>query len=84
MLFGRENPDVVILDLGLPDVDGIEVLKQIRRSSDVPILIASVRDEAESVTAGMQHGADDYVVKPFDYNDFVARFNKVSQRRRTQ
>lgn len=84
MLFGRENPDMVILDLGLPDVDGIEVLKQIRRSSDVPILIASVRDEPESLNLGMQKGADDYIVKPFDHNDFLIRFDKVSRRSRAK
>ncbi len=82
MLFGRENPDMVILDLGLPDVDGIEVLKQIRRSSDVPILIASVRDEPESLNLGMQKGADAYIVKPFDHNDFLTQFDKVSRRSR--
>lgn len=82
MLFGKENPDIVILDLGLPDVDGIEVLKQIHRSSDVPILVASVRDEPESLNLAMQRGADDYIVKPFDYNDFLERFDRVCQRSR--
>jgi len=62
----KESPDVVILDLGLPDVDGIEVLKEIRAFSDVPIVIVTARGDSISQVKGLELGADDYVTKPFD------------------
>ena len=64
-LAASENPDIVILDLGLPDVTGFEVLKEIRALSAVPILILTVRSDEEDVVRGLEWGADDYMTKPF-------------------
>ena len=68
-----ELPDVVILDLGLPDTDGIEVLQEIRRFSNVPIVILTARTEDSAVVRGLETGADDYVTKPFDSMVLLAR-----------
>ena len=76
-VFSSEAPDVVIIDLGLDDIDGMEVLREIRQSSDVPILIVSARDEPESVAKGLNLGADDYIVKPFDHRDLLARLDNA-------
>ncbi|MFC1860183.1 response regulator transcription factor [Chloroflexota bacterium] len=64
-LVESESPDVVILDLGLPDISGYDVLKEIRAFSTVPILILTVRGEETDVVRGLEWGADDYMVKPF-------------------
>ncbi|MGI8556711.1 MAG: response regulator transcription factor [Solirubrobacteraceae bacterium] len=66
-------PDVVILDLGLPRLDGIEVAKELRREDDVPILILTARDALSSRVEGLDSGADDYLVKPFDRQELLAR-----------
>ncbi len=79
-LFSSEAPDAVIIDLGLDDIDGIEVLQEIRHSSDVPILIVSARGEPESVAKAMELGADDYIVKPFDHKDLLARLDNAMHR----
>lgn len=68
-----ELPDVVILDLGLPDTDGIKVLQEIRRFSNVPIVILTARTEDSAVVRGLETGADDYVTKPFDSMVLLAR-----------
>lgn len=76
------NADVVLLDLGLPDGDGIDVLREIRRTSDVPVIIATARgDEADRVV-GLELGADDYVVKPYSIRELAARIRAISRRRR--
>ena len=76
--------DVVLLDLGLPDGDGMEVLREVRRVSDVPIIIATARgDEADRIV-GLELGADDYVVKPFSVRELAARVRAVSRRRRVE
>jgi two-component system KDP operon response regulator KdpE len=74
------RPDVVILDLGLPDLDGIAVLRRIREWSRVPVLIASVRDDAEEKVAALDAGADDYVTKPFDSTELLARLRAIQRR----
>ncbi|MCL0060364.1 response regulator transcription factor [Dehalococcoidia bacterium] len=79
-LLRGESPDVVILDLGLPDIDGIRVLEQIRRFSDVPVLIVSARDTQDSIVKGLELGAEDYIVKPFDYRDLLDRLDNVIRR----
>ncbi|MFP4641332.1 MAG: response regulator transcription factor [Dehalococcoidia bacterium] len=76
-LLKQESPDVVILDLGLPDMDGIEVLENIRHTSTTPVLIISGRDTQNSLTAGLDLGAEDYIVKPIHYLDFLSRLNHV-------
>jgi two-component system KDP operon response regulator KdpE len=68
-----DRPDAVILDLGLPDMDGSAVLTQVREWSTVPIIILSVRDDEKGKVAALDSGADDYVVKPFGVNELIAR-----------
>jgi len=74
------RPDAIILDLGLPDLDGVEVLKRLREWSDTPVLILSVRDREEQKVAALDAGADDYVTKPFSTAELLARL-RVAQRR---
>jgi two-component system, OmpR family, KDP operon response regulator KdpE len=74
------RPDVVILDLGLPDMAGTEVLRRIREWSRVPVLVASVRDGAEDKIAALDAGADDYVTKPFDTAELLARLRAIQRR----
>ncbi|MFQ5759188.1 MAG: response regulator transcription factor, partial [Candidatus Bathyarchaeia archaeon] len=80
-LVESENPDVVILDLGLPDTSGFEVLKQIRLFSSVPILILTVRSDEADIVKGLEWGADDYVVKPFRQLELLSRIKLVTRRR---
>jgi len=74
------RPDIVLLDLGLPDIDGVKVLRRLREWSDVPVLILSVRDEPDEKVAALDAGADDYVTKPFDTAELLARV-RATQRR---
>lgn len=79
-LVEAELPDIVILDLGLPDINGFEVLRQIRFFSDVPIFILTVRDQKPDIARGLESGADDYLTKPFDYIEFLARVKAMLRR----
>jgi two-component system, OmpR family, response regulator MprA len=74
-------PDLVILDLGLPKLDGIEVAKSLRSEDDVPILILTARDALDSRVAGLDSGADDYLVKPFERQELLARMRALLRRR---
>jgi DNA-binding response OmpR family regulator len=74
-------PDVVILDLGLPKVDGIEVAKRVRLADDVPILMLTARDAVEARVEGLDSGADDYLVKPFERQELLARLRALLRRR---
>ena len=74
------RPDVVLLDLGLPDVDGTQVLAMLRAVSDVPVIIASARDDDPTLVAALNSGADDYVVKPFTTAQLEARIRAVLRR----
>jgi len=76
----EENPDVVILDLGLPDISGFDVLKEIRNFSDVPILVLTVRGEEADVVKGLEWGADDYMVKPFRQLELLSRIKALIRR----
>ena len=78
-----EAPDMVILDAGLPDISGLEVLKRMRDFSNVPVIILSVRGDDESITRGLELGADDYMVKPFRMVELVARMRALMRRRRS-
>jgi len=76
------SPDLVILDLGLPGLDGIDVARRLREASDdVPILILTARDALESRVQGLDTGADDYLVKPFERQELLARMRALLRRR---
>ncbi|HSR33100.1 MAG TPA: response regulator transcription factor [Anaerolineae bacterium] len=76
----REQPDVILLDIGLPEVNGFEVLKSIRLFSDVPVIMLTVRDDELSKVQGLELGADDYVTKPFSHLELLARVRAVLRR----
>ena len=75
------NPDLVILDLGLPKLDGLEVARRLRAADDVPILMLTARDAVESRVEGLDSGADDYLVKPFERQELLARLRALLRRR---
>ena len=81
-LVGTEHPDVVILDLGLPDRDGLDVLQEIRLFSSVPVVVLTVRQEEQDTTRALGLGANDYITKPFKMKELLARL-KVQLRRQT-
>jgi DNA-binding response OmpR family regulator len=74
------RPDLVLLDLRLPDLDGIEVCRELRQRSDVPIIVVSARGEEVDRVVGLELGADDYVVKPFGFRELLARIRAVMRR----
>jgi two-component system KDP operon response regulator KdpE len=76
----RDHPDIVLLDVGLPDVDGFEVLRRIREFSDVPVVMLTARDDAMDKVKGLELGADDYVTKPFNHLELMARVRAVLRR----
>jgi two-component system, OmpR family, KDP operon response regulator KdpE len=77
----REKPDLVILDLGLPDIDGLEVIRTVRATSPVPIVVLSSRDDERGKVAALDLGADDYVTKPFGVEELVARIRTALRHR---
>ena len=79
-LVESENPDIVILDLGLPDISGFEVLNQTRLFSHVPIIILTVRADEADVVKGLEWGADDYILKPFRQLELLARVKALIRR----
>ena len=80
MLASSHNPDVVFLDLGLPDMDGVDVIRQIRMWSNMPIIVISARSEDEDKISALDAGADDYLTKPFSVEELLARL-RVTVRR---
>jgi two-component system, OmpR family, response regulator MprA len=81
----RENPpDLMILDLMLPGIDGLEVARRVRRGSDVPLLMLTARDAVPDRVAGLEAGADDYLVKPFAFDELLARIKTILRRARPQ
>ena len=74
------NPDIILLDLGLPDIDGIDIIKKIRTWSDVPIIVISARSEDTDKIEALDAGADDYLTKPFSVEELLARL-RVTERR---
>ncbi|MFH1023833.1 MAG: response regulator [Planctomycetota bacterium] len=74
------NPDLILLDLGLPDLDGLEVLRQLREWSSVPVIIISARGQEQEKIQGLNSGADDYLTKPFSIGELLARMNACLRR----
>jgi DNA-binding response OmpR family regulator len=79
-LFRHEQPDLIVLDLMLPEIDGLDVARTIRRTSDVPIIMLTAKAEETDRLIGLELGADDYVVKPFSPRELVARVRAVLRR----
>jgi two-component system, OmpR family, response regulator len=78
--FGSDRPDLIVLDIGMPEFDGLEVCREIRKSSNVPILFLSARDDEIDRVLGLEIGGDDYVIKPFSPRELVARVNVILRR----
>jgi DNA-binding response OmpR family regulator len=79
-LIREERPDIVILDINLPDINGFDVMQEIRAFSSVPVIILTVRSNDSDVLRGLEAGADDYIVKPFNYLTLLARVRAVLRR----
>jgi DNA-binding response OmpR family regulator len=79
-LVERETPDLVLLDIGLPDINGFDVLGEIRAFSDVPVIMLTAQDNTMDKVKGLELGADDYVTKPFDHLELLARIQAVLRR----
>ncbi|MGE4284521.1 MAG: response regulator [Clostridia bacterium] len=79
-LFYANNPDIILLDLGLPDMDGMEVIRHIREKSNIPIIVVSAREEESEKIKALDLGADDYMTKPFHTGEMLARI-RVAQRK---
>lgn len=80
MLSASHKPDIIILDLGLPDIDGVEVIEHIRTWSDVPIIIVSARSEERDKITALDKGADDYLTKPFSVDELLAKLRVIQRR----
>jgi two-component system KDP operon response regulator KdpE len=78
--WGAHRPDLILLDLGLPDLDGVEVIRRIRRDAATPIIVLSARGEERDKVAGLEAGADDYLSKPFSVGELEARIHAVLRR----
>lgn len=79
-----KRPDIILLDLGLPDMDGQEVLKRLREWSEAPVLVLSVRDDEEGKVAALDAGAEDYVTKPFSTPELLARLRAAQRKTRPE
>lgn len=82
--FADERPTLIVLDIGMPELDGLDVCRQVRKSSDVPILFLSARDDEIDRVLGLEIGGDDYVTKPFSPRELVARINVILRRAATR
>ena len=80
MQASSHNPDIVLLDLGLPDIDGVEVIKKIRTWSEMPIIVISARSEDNDKIEALDAGADDYLTKPFSVEELLARIRVTTRR----
>ncbi len=81
-LIEAESPDIVILDVNLPDMDGFSVIREIRRFSQIPVIMLTVKGEDVDIARGLELGADDYMVKPFSHIELIARVEAVLRRSR--
>ena len=79
-LLTKQAFDLVLLDLGLPLMDGMQILRQIRQRTSIPVLIISARDQLQNRVDGLNHGADDYLVKPYEFDELLARINALLRR----
>ena len=79
----ERSPDVIVLDLGLPDMDGVDVLRRIRETSVVPVIVLSARQDSDDKVEALDAGADDYVTKPFGMDEFLARVRAAGRRQGT-
>ncbi len=82
-VFARENPDIILLDIMLPGLDGWQVCREIRKTSQVPIIMLTAKGETFDKILGLELGADDYVVKPFDAKEVIARIKAIMRRSNT-
>ena len=82
-LAGESKPDLILLDLMIPEVDGLDVCRELRKSSDVPIIMITARGEEIDRVVGLELGADDYVTKPFSVRELMARIKAVLRRAQT-
>jgi two-component system, OmpR family, response regulator len=78
--FSADRPDLIVLDIGMPELDGLDVCREVRKTSDVPILFLSARDDEIDRVLGLEIGGDDYVTKPFSPRELVARVNVILRR----
>ena len=83
-LFSANNPDLVLLDLGLPDMDGMNVLLSIRGKSNVPVIVVSARNQEQDIIDALDGGADDYVTKPFRPGELVARIHAALRKKKRE
>jgi two-component system OmpR family response regulator len=79
-IFATQNPDLVVLDISMPELDGLEVCKRLRKKSDTPILFLSSRDDEIDKIIGLEIGGDDYMTKPFSPRELLARINAILKR----
>jgi two-component system, OmpR family, KDP operon response regulator KdpE len=79
-ILAERRPDVVVLDLGLPDLDGVEVLRRLRQTCDTPVVVLSARQDSDDKVEALDAGADDYVTKPFGMDEFLARIRAAVRR----
>ena len=84
MEIATRKPDVILLDLGLPDLEGFEVLKRLREWSEAPVIVLTVRDDVQEKVAALDAGADDYVTKPFSTPELLARLRVVQRKTRRE
>ena len=82
MMTTSHNPDIMLLDLGLPDIDGIEVIRSVRTWSNLPIIVLSARSEDSDKIEALDNGADDYLTKPFSVDELLAKIGRASCRER--
>src|SRR6266487_439207 len=82
MEIATRKPDVVLLDLGLPDLEGLQVLKRLREWSEVPVIVLTVRDDVQEKVAALDAGADDYITKPFSTPELLARLRAAQRKTR--
>ncbi len=79
LYFCTENPDIILLDLGLPDMDGSEIISQVRNVSEIPVIIVSAREQESDKIAALDAGANDYVTKPFSMGELLARIRVMER-----